>query len=119
RRCSGRSGYRAECFCLSRPPARVWYPVSVLRPSGKKRPRRALLSARFRFLSQEGLMSDRTEQVARRLEAFRSYLGLLARLHLDPALAGKVDLSGVVQQTLYKSPEESDTPGPTPTWALP
>jgi RNA polymerase sigma-70 factor (ECF subfamily) len=48
-------------------------------------------------------MSDRTEQLACRLEFFRSWLGLLARLHLDPALTGKVDLSGVVQQTLYEA----------------
>ena len=50
-------------------------------------------------------MSDRPEALARRLEAFRSYVGLLARLQLDPALRGKVDLSGVVQQTLYEAGE--------------
>ena len=50
-------------------------------------------------------MTDRAEQWARRLEAFRPYLGLLARWRLDPALAGKVDLSGVVQQTLYEAAE--------------
>ena len=48
-------------------------------------------------------MSDPSDELARRLEAFRSYLGLLARLHLDPVLRGKVDLSGVVQQTLYEA----------------
>jgi RNA polymerase sigma-70 factor (ECF subfamily) len=48
-------------------------------------------------------MSDHSEELARRLESFRSYLGLLARLNLDPALRGKVDLSGVVQQTLYEA----------------
>jgi RNA polymerase sigma-70 factor (ECF subfamily) len=47
-------------------------------------------------------MSGETDTLAGRLEGFRAYLHLLARLHVDPRLKGKVDLSGVVQQTLWE-----------------
>jgi hypothetical protein len=36
----------------------------------------------------------------RELTKFREYLSLLARLHTDRRLQGKLDLSRVVQQTL-------------------
>jgi RNA polymerase sigma-70 factor, ECF subfamily len=39
----------------------------------------------------------------RDLERFRAYLGLLARLEVAPAMRDKVDLSGVIQQTLLEA----------------
>ena len=45
-------------------------------------------------------MSDRN---AAQLEEYRDYLGMLGRLQLDELLAGKVDVSGVVQMTLLEA----------------
>ena len=48
-------------------------------------------------------MSSEPKGEDRNLEDYRDYLRLLAQLQVDRALQGKIDLSGVVQQTMLEA----------------
>jgi RNA polymerase sigma-70 factor, ECF subfamily len=51
-------------------------------------------------------MTREQPDLSRDLGRFRPYLRLLARLHLDPRLQGKLDPSDVVQETLLRAHEK-------------
>jgi RNA polymerase sigma-70 factor (ECF subfamily) len=50
-------------------------------------------------------MHSPTDRAALDPESFRDFLRAFARMQLEPSLRGKVDLSGVVQQTLLEAYE--------------
>jgi RNA polymerase sigma-70 factor (ECF subfamily) len=53
-------------------------------------------------------MGDDGDELARRLESFRNYLLLLARVRLDSRLRSKLDPADLVQQTLTRALERRD-----------
>jgi RNA polymerase sigma-70 factor (ECF subfamily) len=53
-------------------------------------------------------MSGQADAEPLNLERFRSYLHLLARLHLEPQLGRKMDASDLVQQTLLQAHQVRD-----------
>jgi RNA polymerase sigma-70 factor (ECF subfamily) len=68
-------------------------------------------------------MDQRRPDTHDNLERFRAYLVLLARMEVAPPLRDKVDLSGVVQQTLLEAhqglarqPDRLRTEGETTAW---
>jgi RNA polymerase sigma-70 factor (ECF subfamily) len=53
-------------------------------------------------------MAPKSDGQERSLEGYRQYLVLCARLGMDPRLERKVDLSGVVQQTLLEAHQSQE-----------
>ena len=66
-------------------------------------------------------MVGQSESQGLGLEKFRDYLGVLARLQIDPRLRSKLDPSDVVQETLLRAHEKRDqfrgqTPAEMAAW---
>src|SRR6478672_7086880 len=61
----------------------------------------------FAYTISEGRMSPGIPE-SNRLEEFRAYLRVLARTQVDDRLQSKIDLSGVVQQTLLEAHRSSE-----------
>ena len=59
-------------------------------------------------------MNESSIGLSARLESYRAYLGLLARLQMNRALQGRVDVSGVVQQTLWEAHQRVRRKGGVP-----
>src|SRR5439155_27297265 len=62
----------------------------------------------FFSLYYGGALMDRPEPIADRLQGYRDYLQCLARVQLDAGLQAKIDLSGVVQETLLVAQQSWD-----------